>query len=391
MPWEFARCPAGVGTTGAGAVACSACRGAGEPAGVGRMGGVRPAGTEVRGDGIVEPDAQESFPDLRSQRPAGLVCLGMGLSVQTCGSWRRKATWCRSTDVTPTPQPTPSPDWSTPSAADMRQAAVAYAALGWRVFPVGWLSEAPSFLPCRCITQCPPGEGWQKHALQLTGEDLSRHFNQRRNLGVLLGDVSGGLVVVTFDCPEAVEMAPRLLPSTWTFGRGSKPRSHWVYMIEGARSEQLKDTTTMIFLHGAPGGAMRQVVFPPSVHHSGGQVQWTDDCDAQESPRILSADDLHCAVATLDAACLVMRHAGREAALSWLDGAPCPALPPEVAKMVRACAIPLARSPQHGASGQHSADRAACPTCLGRGHTSFHGLDIACSACGGSGSVTAEP
>lgn len=51
----------------------------------------------------------------------------------------------------------------------------------------------------------------------------------------MLGTPSGGLVDVDLDSPEAVCLAPHVLPETGaTFGRASKPRSHFLYIVPEA-------------------------------------------------------------------------------------------------------------------------------------------------------------
>src|SRR3712207_3820538 len=68
-----------------------------------------------------------------------------------------------------------------------------------------------------------PGfEGWNE--LRLTEEDVPRYFNgEPTNIGVLLGDPSGGIVDVDLDVPEAVKIASRFLSPTATSGREEAP------------------------------------------------------------------------------------------------------------------------------------------------------------------------
>src|SRR5215207_740315 len=91
-----------------------------------------------------------------------------------------------------------------------------YTARGWSVIPI------PSG------TKRPILARWQ--ALRLAASDLQRHFPADENVGVLLGEPSGGLVDVDLDHALAVELAPQYLPATAAiFGRASKPSSHWLY------------------------------------------------------------------------------------------------------------------------------------------------------------------
>ena len=52
----------------------------------------------------------------------------------------------------------------------------------------------------------PVRSGWQN--LRLTDEERPQYFDDDDNLGVLLGEPSGGLVDVDLDCEEAVQLAP---------------------------------------------------------------------------------------------------------------------------------------------------------------------------------------
>src|ERR1044072_3636438 len=59
--------------------------------------------------------------------------------------------------------------------------------------------------------------------LRITMEDLPNYFGSKpMNIGVLLGEASGGLVDVDLDCDEAMTLAPHFLPSTEAvFGHAS--------------------------------------------------------------------------------------------------------------------------------------------------------------------------
>ena len=71
---------------------------------------------------------------------------------------------------------------------------------------------------------------------------LPAHFNGTGNIGILLGDPSGGLVDVDLDCPEAHELAEQHLPPTgMKTGRPGSPASHWWYIAPGARTKQRRD------------------------------------------------------------------------------------------------------------------------------------------------------
>jgi hypothetical protein len=89
------------------------------------------------------------------------------------------------------------------------------------------------------------------------------------------GGRSGGLVDADLDCPEALDLAPEILPPTAAiFGRPSKPKSHWLYSVEGvAQSLTFKDPITGAMLVELRGDGGRQTLFPPSRHPSGERVK----------------------------------------------------------------------------------------------------------------------
>jgi hypothetical protein len=66
----------------------------------------------------------------------------------------------------------------------------------------------------------------------LDEEDLDSCFGDDQNVGVLLGEPSGGLVDVDLDVPRAVVVADLLLPEkTLIYGRENNPRSHRLFRL----------------------------------------------------------------------------------------------------------------------------------------------------------------
>ncbi|MAG36329.1 MAG: hypothetical protein CL878_08805 [Dehalococcoidia bacterium] len=157
-------------------------------------------------------------------------------------------------------------------------AALAYARRGW----------APIVVPRG--QKSPKRRGGQKQ--RLTEDDIPKHFGgSAKNVGVLLGEPSGGLVDVDLDTPEAVLLAPYFLPKTGArFGRPSNPNSHWLYQCDSPpRTERYADPLggTMLVELRSDGC---QTIFPPSVHPSGEQVAWEQygepaSCDGSELRR----------------------------------------------------------------------------------------------------------
>ena len=199
-----------------------------------------------------------------------------------------------------------------------------------RFHAVGW---CPLPIPPR--TKSPALPQWQK--LRLREDELARHFSGPCNVGINLGEASGGLADVDLDCPEAVLLAPSLLPATLTFGRDSKQVSHWLYRSPGSITSQYRDPAdgaTLVELRATPASAVgqnlggSQTVFPPSQHPSGEWVRFTSGW--QGLPLELASSELLARVVALAVASLVARHANLDAARAFGSGGPLPVLEPVV-------------------------------------------------------------
>jgi hypothetical protein len=126
----------------------------------------------------------------------------------------------------------------------------------------GWLP-----LPIPSRQKGPRIPGWT--SFRTTEEEISGHFSDDGNVGIILGSASGQLVDVDIDVLEALALADRFLPKTDViFGRVSKPRSHWFYVADPLPAPQkfcAPGGTTLLELR-AEG---QQTVVPPSVHLTG--------------------------------------------------------------------------------------------------------------------------
>ena len=147
-------------------------------------------------------------------------------------------------------------------------------------------------------------DGWQK--LRLTLDDIPQFFgNGPQNIGIILGEPSGGLVDIDLDAPEALELADAFLPDTdYMFGRASKPRSHRLYVVNPIPEKTIQFVTKadgMLVELRSTGG---QTVFPPSVHETGERITF----DQKGELTRVSADELKEKVARLAAAALLVRH-----------------------------------------------------------------------------------
>lgn len=191
----------------------------------------------------------------------------------------------------PRPHPTPSSQSVMQTLTWMRRQ-------GFRPVPVIRSSKAavnrdyvdPAYQP-------PPDDLW---------------LQQNLSVGCVTGPAHGGPLDVDLDCPEAVALAPDFLPPTVTFGRASKPRSHYLYKVDVLAFEKVAfldpiDRSTIVEIRGDGG---HQTVFPGSLHDSGEMVEWND---FNVELRSVAAADLQRRVRQLALAVLVARHV-------WQDG-----------------------------------------------------------------------
>lgn len=171
------------------------------------------------------------------------------------------------------------------------EAAREYRELGWAPIPVPAKAKKPAL------------DGWQR--LKLADADLPRHFASNPNVGLLVGEPSGGLVDVDLDCPAAVAVAASFLPSTplWS-GHEKRPRSHaWFRCAEVPKAARYKDPTdnaTVAELRSTGG----QTVVAPSTHPEGGAYLWHGPL----RPAEVGGPDLDRAVRALAAAALLAKH-----------------------------------------------------------------------------------
>ncbi|MDP9359486.1 MAG: bifunctional DNA primase/polymerase, partial [Chloroflexota bacterium] len=195
-----------------------------------------------------------------------------------------------------------------------REAARSYLARGWAVVPVPYRAKRPVL------------KDWQH--LRPMEEDLARLFpGGPQNIGVLLGEPSGGVDDVDLDSLEARALANLFLPPTpCVFGRASTPRSHRLYRSDDPiKTTKFRDPTkpqddarAMLVELRSTG---TQTLVPPSLHPSGEPVTWAENGD----PALVAAAELVSMVARLAAAALLVRHwpgrgARQDAALALAGG-----------------------------------------------------------------------
>lgn len=124
--------------------------------------------------------------------------------------------------------------------------------------------------PVRLGSKTPIQDDWPS-----TEAAAARSFFEQNpgcNVGIVLGEASGGIVDVDLDNEAALAIGPLLLPRTgMRFGRETKQNSHYVYRALGPQGTQQ-------FRHPVNGrmilelrGNGAQTVFPPSIHKDTGE------------------------------------------------------------------------------------------------------------------------
>lgn len=180
-------------------------------------------------------------------------------------------------------------------------------------FEQGW-----SPVPIIKGTKRPAHSGWIETRYK-TKNEIESAFKDT-NLGVILGDPSGGLIDIDLDSPEAEALSDGFLPVTrMVHGRDSSPRSHYWYKVEGwsvkvqpfydpiERMKQVegkefdKDRLVLLEIRGNGG----QTLLPPSVHESGEQYSWHNQW---HPPAVVSYAEIDKQVRWLAAASLLARY-----------------------------------------------------------------------------------
>jgi DNA polymerase I-like protein with 3'-5' exonuclease and polymerase domains len=159
------------------------------------------------------------------------------------------------------------------------------------------------------------GEGVYSRQARIEDRDAWFPLGQERNLGVVNGELSGGLGDVDGDSAEVVTLAPRFLPSTpWRFRRADATDSaHWEFRTAPTFPESSRkylDPTlpvgdqraTLVELRGTGGWT----IWPPSVHPTGVPLVWESLDD--RGPAQVRLADLERAVGRLAGAALLCRY-----------------------------------------------------------------------------------
>lgn len=155
----------------------------------------------------------------------------------------------------------------------------------------------------------PMFKGWVN--ARYTAEEVTGRFDEKGNIGLLLGKPSGGLVDVDMDSPAAVELASAFLPPTkMLHGREGSPLSHWWYRVDHppqvTKWADPMDRASLVEIRGTGG----QTIIPPSLHPSGERVRWHANGSgwSKYPPAEVHATQLDTAVSTLAAATLLAKY-----------------------------------------------------------------------------------
>lgn len=149
-------------------------------------------------------------------------------------------------------------------------AAVFYKSLGWD----------PLVLPAR--EKAPKGK-WGT-VVEREDVDLFMAYGPASNVGIALGERSGGLIDLDFDWPEASKVADVVLGHLPSFGRATSQNSH--RFATGKLRKNLRfqipataqdvfdtDKATVLELRGDK----LQTMVPPSIHPNGERLRWNED------------------------------------------------------------------------------------------------------------------
>lgn len=151
---------------------------------------------------------------------------------------------------------------SNASDATVRQWAERYDGRGYSIIPVNARSKKQA-LP-----------EWKKYQERRpTKSELDSWFTSKtdRNIAIVTGAVSGNLVDIDLDCPEACRLAPKFLPPTdMRHGRKTRTDSHYYYYYGSAlpKYQKLKygDVSVEIRADG------HYTVVPGSTHEGTGEA-----------------------------------------------------------------------------------------------------------------------
>jgi hypothetical protein len=174
--------------------------------------------------------------------------------------------------------------------------------------------KAASFVPVPAGEKIPRSKGWPE--LRLSAEEIQPLVAAGSNVALRVGRISGDLVDVDLDSPEALALADYYLPPTKAEHGRPPPRhrAHRLYIAPGAVFASYADPTNSGMLaelraDGRDGGAHLSLI-PPSIT-SGERRKWFGEV---VEPAEVKGAVLARRMAWLAIGCLTMRHLSEHAA-----------------------------------------------------------------------------
>ncbi len=164
----------------------------------------------------------------------------------------------------------------------------------------GYIDRGWSPLPVPCGEKGCKLSKWED--LRIGAGEVEEFFTEGSNVGVLLGEPSGGLTDVDLDCPEAINIGRKLLPSTLRSGRGLGDAHYWYYVTAGIASFKFKDTNGDVLLE-IRSDKHQTVVF--GEHPDGG---WYEFSNPETEPLEIDAHELRSAASRVAVSTLVALH-----------------------------------------------------------------------------------
>ena len=169
-----------------------------------------------------------------------------------------------------------------------------------------YLDQGYSPIPVKYQTKKPLLKDWNQGGL-ITQDNVEKHFSDDKNIGIVLGQASNGLVDIDIDAEDVLDLAQDFLPSTdMRFGRESRRGSHWIFKVPDAKTiltTKDQDGHNLVEVRGNG----HQTVFPHSVHKSGELIEFEHDGQLGE-PGISTWDQLVRAALHLSTAVILLRH-----------------------------------------------------------------------------------
>lgn len=130
-----------------------------------------------------------------------------------------------------------------------------------------WLSRGVRIVPIKPRSKKPAGgKGWND--VRLSSDDIDKLIAPGMNIGGLWGKPSKWVVDIDLDWDELLPVAPDFIPETYTYGREERPDSHYLLIVENAKTNKWIDPETketIIELRSTGS----QSVLPGSTHPDG--------------------------------------------------------------------------------------------------------------------------